>query len=285
MALKLAYCTAKWAGAKCRAAMLALSVCTLAGPQVASAGTLTLTGADLLSMPTDVVAFPTVPPVVSGQSTLFGAGQPFDKLLSVQVLKPGAIDGSGQYTIDIALDLTRLACDLSSACSDQQLDSDLHLLLSDGSMMLGAYLTDNRYIDLLTLQDAGDRGANRQIRGRMLDGYTLEDIGKDHSWRMTFDFGPGSGVSVSTAYEGWTSGSTFLGSSPLDLSKGLSVVLMRDNDDGERYQLNMVNLTADNLRPIPVPGTLPLMAAALCASLIGTGSRRTGRPALQALAR
>lgn len=253
-----------------RVGFAALSV---AASSAAMCTPLTLTGADLLA--SSAVSFPTIQPTLSGSSLVFGQNGSLAKLMALDLSDAGIALGYGQHLM-VTVNLTRLPCTIRNAkcAQSQSQDFDPRILLGDGTYLLGGNIGDN---------DNGHGAAHE-----MLDSGTL-GVPISSSVLFTnagfppiggvvetyFDFVIGS--TLTTMSMSFNAGSgTYTFANTLNTGQDLSLVLLKDNEDGERYQVNSV--TIDVRSQVPEPATLALVAAAL-AGVTATRRRKPTVPA------
>lgn len=195
-----------------------------------------ITGAELLDMEGSGVSFPTGTPTLNGDSIVFGSGGPFDRLLEID------LDEATEFMI--AVNLTRLTA-----------DSDLHLVIGDGTLMLGAVFSDNGGGQLLSTSLA-DNGSSiaRLTLVTMASGIGFPDIFDSEDLLLHFLLSD-----TQTTLEASVLGTTasFTWDEVLSLDS-LSFNLLRDNDGGEQYQLNSISIQS-----VPEPDTLALFGIGL----------------------
>ena len=221
-----------------------------------------LSGADLLTNPK--VDFPNEHPVQSGDSILFENGGRFQKLVEYWINADGSVPATGEFSIAGAWNLTRLTCRDVRGCSGGEVDWDPHVMITDGTTLLGLEVANNDNGTLFTarVSDLGTVGGTR-VNDAILGMNTgFPAVGgsvaipfvftlTDTTTRLETDF---LGVHRSFAWD-------------IQLGRGptaLALVLMQDNDDGERYQVN--SLTVPESTPstgVPEPATLALVALGL----------------------
>ncbi len=128
----------------------------------ATASVSVLTGEDLFDSPD--VTFPTTQPSLDGTSLVFGPGnQAHEKLFELLIIQAGALSLSGSATVSITINLTRLPC--SSGCAGNENDFDPHVMIGDGSRLVGGLVADNGGGQgfAVEMDDAGNVGTNRRF--------------------------------------------------------------------------------------------------------------------------
>lgn len=224
---------------------------------LASAGTITLTGAQLASYPS--VSFPTTQPRVEGAALMFDSGaNDFEKLFTLPVYSGGPIGPAG-IDIGLTLNLTMRPCG-GGHCLGLW-DWDPLFLLGDGARLLGVQLDNdgNLYIEEFT--DNGATG-NRTRHDYLYDRSAPVPNGAVDI-ALLFHVGA-AGTSVTIGYDG--PAQIFSFGPILDPSAGLDLVFMRDNDQGEQHQLNQITASAPDLEPpyqVPEPSTLAILSLGL----------------------
>ena len=153
----------------------------------------------------------------------------------------------------IAVNLTRLSA-----------DSDLHLVIGNGTLMLGAVFSDNNGGQLLStsLADNGSSIARLSL-DTMVSGTGFPNIFDSEDLLLHFLFSD-----TQTIMEASVLGTTesFTWDEVLSIDN-LSFNLLRDNDGGEQYQLNWISVESVS---VPEPGTLALLGI----GLLGMGAVR-----------
>lgn len=222
----------------------------------ASGASVSLTGAELVGHP--LAAFPTTAPAVIGSSVRFAAGGA-DHAVLLRLSLPSANSSSIAFSVD----LTRLGSG----------DWDPFVGVADGVRVLAGAVGDNvngqgaanfsadqgTVAPLLQpgtvlFQNAGFPGEGQSVTARFL----FSRLGD--STRMDFSFGAAAGTHAF----------------PWALGSNIDLVLIRDNDEEEAYQLDSITLDA---ALVPEPGTWALVVlglAVLCYAArggAGTGER------------
>ena len=196
----------------------------------------TWTGAELLDEPR--ASFPTVTPTVNGTSIVLGSGNGNDKLVQLALVPAGFCAPSvPSCTISAQLNLTRLVD-----------DSDPFILLSDGSHVIGGVIVDNLNggAGIYTGEDLGSNW--RPISGQdVLSDLGYPAIGESVVAHLLFDLRPTESL-VTISFRGGTATRSLAG---LDRTQALSLLLARDNEGGERHQLNSLSVSVN-----PTPSAL-----------------------------
>jgi hypothetical protein len=224
----------------------------------------TWTGAELLDEPR--ASFPSVAPTLAGSAIVLGPGNDNDKLVQL-ALVPAGFCGAPvpSCTISAQLNLTRLVD-----------DSDPFILLSDGSHVIGGVIVDN--LDggagIHTGEDLGSSW--RPISGEdVLSNLGYPAIGESVVVHLLFDLRPTESL-VTISYRGGTATRSVTG---LDRAQALSLLLARDNESSEQYQLNSLSVSANPAPSALADLTLSRSAVAGCKSLTGTVALSSPAPA------
>lgn len=217
-----------------------------------AASVMTLSGADLLTSP--YVSFPTTQPVQNGNSLIFPAGGgPLDKLFSLD-LEGYAPNLPTAFSLSV--NLTRLPC--VGACAGQPDDWDPEILIGDDDWLVGFSIAENLSgaAAAVTMVNQPNNGSNRSFTN-IISGAGFPNIGDSVDVMAFFALG-----SNSTTLDLDLRGSTgsYIFPVALDMSSGLELVLVRDNDVGEQYQINSITL---NFNPVPEPETYSLILLGL----------------------
>ena len=232
----------------------------LVAANLCHAAAISWTGAELLSDPR--VSFPGQTPTLDGDSLVYGTSSVnFQKLVEISLIGPGAISpGDAPTQISITVSLTRLTDDW-----------DPHIGIGDGNQMLVALPTDNGFVAAEELLDLGASG-DRQRQVFMFNHSGLPGIGGTVDMTLDFLLGDGSS-SFSTSFLGGSG--TYDALVPLDRTAGLNVVLARDNDTSEQYEINSVSVNSELLATVPEPQSGLLILTAL--GCLGFARSRIGR--------
>lgn len=261
-------------------ARVALLIALLGSPMLipnpARASVVSFTGAELAVLP-GVSLHPTITSV-SGSSLVFGpievAPSQFEKLVTLPLLSLGVWASVDDAVVTASLNLTRLACVQGFGSSCGPTDHDAVIALGNGSTIVGTEIADNSngsaFLD--EFSDAGQHGV-RTRHDIMFVGSGFPEIGEPYDVTVTFLLSATS-TTVSTTLLGGTARLTGLA---LGRPADLDFLFMRDNDPGERYQLNTLTISSDALTvatiPVPEPTSLTLLAIGLTV----LGSLLTGR--------
>ena len=241
----------------------------LAASSAASAAPLTLTGADLLG--SAWVTFPTIQPTVSGDSLMFGQNGSLAKLMVLNLSDAGVVLGYDQHLM-VKVNLTRLPCTIQNAkcAQSQSQDFDPRVLLGDGTYLLGGNIgdNDNGHGTAHEMFDSGTLGVPISSSA-LFTNAGFPAIGSVVEAYFDFMIG-GTLTTMGMAFNAGSGTYTFANS--LSIGTDLSLVLLKDNEDGERYQVNFV--TIDVRSQVPEPATLVLVGAAL---LGAAATRRRSR--------
>lgn len=224
-------------------------------------GTLTYSGTDLYTDPS--VSFPNGIPTLIASSILLASNSPnnFPKLIVVPVAAAGTLTTGA--VISITVNMTRRDC--VAPCSGDESDSDPQLVVGDGTTLLGAGLDESGLVAAERFTDAGTYGINRTFTA--VDGPgTAPADGDPFTVLLTYTLGSASTLISASAF-GVTVSNASLG--VLDPTKALYFSLIRDNDAGERYQIDSLSITTP---VVPIPATAWLFGSAL--GILGIAHRR-----------
>lgn len=232
----------------------------------AVAATITWTGAELLNETR--AAFPNQAPEVVGTSIRFSESGIFAKLIALDL--SGLVEQRGDTRfVDVSAQLTRLSC--VGICAGAS-DWDPGLFLTDGSYAFGAAFGDPDGVYGQQSRDLDWRRIENRtaINTSLLFGSALFPmINGPATMRLVFELSPGSSaVSVSA----FGQEAEYRSAKPLTPSAPLLLVLVSDNESGERYQLDALTVSV-----IPEPSTWLLLALGL--TLVGLTALRRGRRA------
>jgi len=242
------------------------------------AATITYTGSDLFNDPN--VSFPTTTPTLAGDSLVFGTSTSggINKLLVVPLFSAGALSLTSPTTVSISLNLTRLACVLSVGCAGNTIeDSDQHIVLGDGSSLVGVNAGDGVYNGYdgtggsSVLTDLGTTADFHPSLSQTLftdPGYP--DIGSSFEVNVQIILGTTTEVSLSyLAGSGTDSG--LLG---LDRTAEIDFAFLSDGDPGEQYQINSLAISSPAI--VPIPPAFWLFGTGLL-GLIGVARRKNDK--------
>lgn len=211
----------------------------LASPSL-HAATVTYSGLDLLS----VASFPSVTPIVNGSSLLFDTAQ--QQHLKLFVLPLGSLP---EGKVKVLLDLTRPACE--GSCVGGAEDFDPNIALSNGSAMVGIIMADNDGGQALqsSFADQGTFAYRLPPHGALFGNAGYPQIGQ--SVVVAIEFTLGAGGTVVNA--GYLNGAGSYTGPALAAAGHYELVFMRDNDAGERYQVNSVTVIAGpDTKPVAI---------------------------------
>ncbi len=220
---------------------------------------LNLTALDLQANPN--VTFPNGVPTVNGTSLVFGESpNDFWKLITIPLGQFGiAFDGT-PTTVALSLNLTVLTGDW-----------DAFIVLGDGNSLLGAAAGDNDNGQGASEQmvDLGNYGSVPNPNATVLFNQAgWPPVGGSFDVNLTFVL-TGTQTTMDLSFGSSSGTKTF--SQPFVVGAPLSLALIRDNDDYERYQLNSITLDVPNA--VPEPATCSLLSL----GLIGIAASRRRR--------
>ena len=238
----------------------------------ANAATISFTGADLYNNP-DVVLHSTIT-TLSGSSLVFGpidvTANQFEKLVSMPLTSLGQwtdIDGA---VVTVSLNLTRLPClaVFGDNCTD--IDHDTVIALGNGNQIVGTEVADNSNGSAF-LDEFVDKGSygERTVHSDIFQNAGFPSIGETYDVDVTFTLNAGSTL-VNTAFLNGSGGAT---GNALGRPADLEFLLMRDNGQGEQYQLNTLSISSESLSAVPVPAAAWLFGSGLI-GLIGFARRK-----------
>ena len=220
-------------------------------------------------------------PKLTGTSIYFewgtSHGPPLMNLVRYRVNPGGTLPVTGDVTVSVTWNVTRLACIGFCAAGDDgttQSDWDPRLYLSDGSTMLGFGLSDshNGVLNALSDTDGGSSGQD-PVMHAYEEETGLPAIDSPLTVELDFTLHT-TGLTARIQYLGIERTHTFAGT--LSRTADLALVLGQDNDSGERNQVNSIQFP--DAGAAPEPATLALVAAAL-ASFAATRRRKPTVPA------
>jgi len=224
----------------------------------------TWTGAELLDEPR--ASFPSLAPTLAGSAIVLGPGEGNDKLVQLALVPAGFCAAAlPSCTISAQLNLTRLVD-----------DSDPFILLSDGGHVVGGVIFDNLNggAGVYTGEDLGARWLATSNEDVLSDlGYPA--IGESVVVHLLFDLRPTESL-VTISYRGGTATRSLAG---LDRTRALSLLLARDNEGGEKHQLNSLSVSVSPTPSALADLTLSGSAVAGCKSLTGIVTLSSPAPA------
>jgi hypothetical protein len=251
-----------------KARQFIVAVIFSASASIASAGTISVTGAQLLSYPG--VVFPATVPRIEGTSLLFDGGtNGFEKLLSFQAYTGPAPDATG-IEVSVALNLTMRPCE-GPACLGLG-DWDPIFLLGDGTTLFGVQLSNDGDLIVRVMDDLGSSAADRS--GFYFYDRSAPVLGDALDIGLVFNLGTAN-TSLTIYYDG--SPQTYTGGPALDTASGIDFVFMRDNDVGEQHQINTLTATSPSIEPlrqVPEPPSLAIMGLGLILAGVMSRGRR-----------
>lgn len=206
----------------------------------------TILGSQLLG----VATFPNQQPQVTGTSLFFGAANSsaFEKLMTFPVTQYIHND-----ELDITFNLTRLDC-APNTCGN---DFNPIFGLSDGNKIVILSIGEdfNGAIGASAMPDLGAYAGYFYYASTLASGYGFPAAGGQISFRVKYQLG-----SANTVTEGWIDGVNVSYTHPIALNPAhLSLVLVHDNDRGEQYQIDSLDIVSPET-PVAVdikPGSCP----------------------------
>ena len=199
----------------------------------------TLTGEDLFNNP--AVIFPTTAPSLDGKSLIFEPGvAEFEKLLVLPLVPGGKFNTSHlPMTLSAFMKLTHLEC--INECTGNP-DSETWIGFSDGTNIIGALTADNSLGQgfAFTLTDDGAVGSN-PVTNQLFDNAGYPDVGESFAVLVRVIIQE-TGTTVELSYLGG-SGRFSIGTK-LDTRNDINLIMLRDNNIGQQYQLNSALVSA-----------------------------------------
>jgi hypothetical protein len=199
---------------------------------------------------------------------VFGPYEPdFAKLFTIDLSGLLTPNPQGQINFQVTIGLTRLPCLGATSCAGGAADWAPQLYLGDGINLFGGEFNDNpqgAYGNETV--DQGNTVAS-PVGGLLYPSALFPAIGDVVEMQLAFLLRPGqSRVTVSA----FGQSADFEPSFALDLTGPLALAFVRDNDDGEQYQVNFLQINFPNRAP--EPATLSLLGLAIAA--LGFARRR-----------
>jgi len=225
------------------------------------ATTVTYSGLDLYGNPN--VSFPNGTPTLIGSSLLLGPSSSgtFPKLIVVPIVAAGALSSGGE--IIITANMTRVAC--AGACAGGPADFDPAMYVGDGARLVGFNTDDSGIFELSWASDSGDQLTSRTTTS--LGGPSaMPSIGSTFTAILQLTLRPGNTLVSASPFGVTESGTSGVA---LDPAQALYFTLTRDNDAGERYQIDSLSITTP---VVPVPAAVWLFGTAL--GLMGVMRRK-----------
>jgi hypothetical protein len=249
----------------CLVTFLVITFCLPA--TTSSAASFTFSGAELQSNP-NATLHSTITSL-SGTSLIFGplnvSANQFEKLVSLPLDSLGQWSDVDGVVVTASLNLTRLSCSAVFGDNCGPEDHDVTIALGNGTQIVGSQVGEgsNGSIFLDQYTDQGPHGA-RTAHNLQSQNTGFPAIGSAYDVTTTFTLGASSTMVATTLL----SGNSAATGNVLGRPANLTFHLMRDNGQGERYQLNSLTITSDSLTPVPVPAGLLLFTSGLLSLLL-----------------
>jgi hypothetical protein len=233
---------------------------------VSAAATFSFTGSEMIGRPW--VSFPSQSPTVLGSSLIFGPGSTdFGKLVSIDLSTAFGAPISGPRQISAVFNVTRLPCDEAPGrCAGGITDWDPFIAIGDGKNLFGAQLNDPGQVFAEEHQDfgiAGHRGRHDLVK------QSIQYPAIGESMEVRLDFVLQQNASLLTV-DVHGDNVAYTASEKITAHVPLNLVLLRDNDIGERYQLNSISIST----PLAVPEPSTFALVGLTALALGWAARR-----------
>lgn len=226
------------------------------------------TGADMLASP--LFTFPNGAPSLTGTSAFFGPVGASERRFDLDVAGPGGTSGS----YSVVADMTRISC--SPGCTN---DHDPGFAISDGTYWYWIGALDNNEFQWTVIDGFPGNTFTRVDRGS-LDPMVAVGVGQRYELSVTFNYSAAD-VWGEMSYRNIISGDVYtqifsfaaLTFSGFDATGGVTLSLIGEGNNGERYQINSLNAggSSDAAVPLPAAGLLLLAGAGAL-----TGVRRRG---------
>lgn len=236
------------------------------------AATVTFTGADLYSNP-NAVLHSTITSL-SGTSLVFApidvSANQFEKLVSLPLSSLGQWDNIDGAVVSISANLTRLPCQAVYGDSCGPEDHDTPIALGNGAKIVGSEIADNSNgsVYFEEFSDLGTYG-ERTTHNLLFQNTGFPNIGETYNVNITFTLNAGSTLVNTSFLTGTGSASGSALGRPVDLE----FLLMRDNGQGEQYQLNTLSISSESLSAVPIPASALLLSSGLI-GLFAFGKRK-----------
>jgi hypothetical protein len=242
---------------------LAVAVCsTFAAfaifPRWAEATSISFSGSELVGAMG--VSFPSTAPTISGSSIVFGpSSTSFGKLVAIVLSALGLGSLSAiPAEVTVLLNLTRLSC--TGDCATHIVDWDPAFMLSDGSNMIGVQINDPAPGSSVFAEEHQDKGVSGQrlVHNAIQNLDTYPDVGQSVDVRLHFSL---TADASNVAIDVLGKSAAYQAVHVLQRPGLLEMVLMRDNDGGEQYQLNSLSISMPAL--VPEPSAIALLILGL----------------------
>ena len=225
-----------------------------------------ITGKEILEQFPDI--FPNQAPIVLNDSIIFEADSSEAGRILLNLPLPNIIGQAGPENLSVNVNMTRLSEDW-----------DPSVVLSDGNFVAGLMIIDGGTGEGDGVTGSQDGVAASRNRIELFTTTSFPEIGKEIDIELLI---------ILDDFEALVEGSFLDGSgsftADFDKSGDISFIVLTDNDQGERYQINCLRIsTADDSLPcsnttgVPEPATLSLLASGLAVmGFMGWRRRKSG---------
>ena len=182
------------------------------------------------------LSLPTVQPMIVGDAAIFGAGSASDIIFAIPLVPADAL-GDRPFRIAVSINMTRVTDDW-----------DPYIVLSDGDRYAGVNVFDNESGGAGYVQGSiAGTSAPLGMTQVLFRNAGFPAVGEAIDIELVFKFDG----TVLTSEISTLSNSGVYSSQFLDPTKPISMMLVRDNEGSEQYQLNSIRI--QNPRPVVRP--------------------------------